>query len=58
MCESVRQREREREMVCMEERERDGKCVCFPEEVWWREVERGQMSAGDSEIIYGRERAG
>lgn len=54
----VLDREREREMVCMEERERDGKCVYFPEEVWWREVERGQMSAGDSEIIYGRERAG
>lgn len=29
-----------------EDRERDGKCEPIPEEVWWREVEKGQMKAG------------
>lgn len=30
-----------------EDRERDGKCELIPEEVWWREVKRGQMKLAD-----------
>lgn len=39
----------QREMVSKDERQREV-CVSFPVVGWWR----GQMRAGDSEIIYGR----
>lgn len=32
---------------CVKDRERDGKCELIPEEVWWREVKRGQMKVAD-----------